>query len=241
MIQRQKLTIIFLIIYWIGFGILAHIPVPEIVYQARVSDKWLHFLAYLGLTFLLWFSIKPQEKVRLGSLPVWIIFLILVIYGGLDELTQPYFGRTRDFGDFLANVIGIAAGLIIFGFLSFWPALLTVWAIMIFGAAVLIKADFSKVAPALDFIFHIFAYAGFTFIWARVIKFYVVSKTVLNNFLVLISLPFGFMLFVKASSMFLGRYFTLMEMAVCTAAISAAAVIMLYSKKAQESFLAKGV
>ena len=141
------------------------------VYQAKVSDKWLHFLAYLNLVFLLWFSIHPDEKVRWRSRAAWLIFLAVVAYGGIDELTQPYFGRTKDLMDFLANAGGVAAGLVIFTFLTFWPSLLAVWAISIFGVATLINADLSKIAPILNAVYHVFAYGGFTLIWANSLIF----------------------------------------------------------------------
>ncbi len=65
--RRQKITIAVLVIYWIVLVILAHIPIPQMVYQARVSDKWLHFLAYLNLVFLLWFSIQSGRQGTLAQ------------------------------------------------------------------------------------------------------------------------------------------------------------------------------
>ena len=50
---RRKLTVIVLALYWPSLFILAHIPIPKVVREADVSDKSLHFLAYLLLTFLL--------------------------------------------------------------------------------------------------------------------------------------------------------------------------------------------
>ena len=212
MTRRQKITIVVLAIYWITLVILAHMPIPQVVYQARVSDKWLHFLAYLNLVFLLWFSIHPDEKVRWRNQATWLIFLAVVAYGGIDELTQPYFGRTKDLMDFLANAGGVAAGLAIFTFLTFWPSLLAVWAISIFGVATLISADLSKIAPILDAVYHIFAYGGFTLIWGQLINLYLSPKTIISRLLLIISLPLGLMFFVKVSSILLGRYFTAMEM-----------------------------
>ncbi len=123
--------------YWITLVILTHMPIPEIVYRARVSDKWLHFLAYLNLVFLLWFSVSPDRKASWRNRAAWLIFLAAVAYGGLDELSQPYMGRTCDVWDFVADAEGILAGLVIFAFLTFWPALLAVWAITIFGLTTL--------------------------------------------------------------------------------------------------------
>jgi VanZ family protein len=240
---RQKNTIVVLIIYWIALVVLAHMPIPQMVYQAKVSDKWLHFLAYLNLVFLLWFSIYPDSKVKWRNKALWLVFLIVVVYGGIDELTQPYFGRTKDLMDFLANVKGTAAGLVIFAFLTFWPALLAVWAISIFGVATLISADLSKVAPILGTIYHILAYAGFTLIWAQLINLYLSPQTIIRRLLLTISLPLGLMFFVKASSMLLGRYFTTAEILFSGGAIIAAGIVTcLFARiRGQKPFLVKGV
>jgi hypothetical protein len=224
--RRQKITIAFLVIYWIVLVILAHIPIPQVVYQARVSDKWLHFLAYLNLVFLVWYSIRPGDKVRWRSRAAWLIFLAVVAYGGLEELTQPYFGRTKDLMDFLANAAGVAAGLAIFTFLTFWPSLLAVWAISIFGVATLVSADLSKIAPTLDAVYHVLAYGSFTLIWGQLINLYLSPKTIISRLLMIISLPLGLMFFVKASSTLLGRYFTAMEMLCSAAAIVATATVI---------------
>jgi hypothetical protein len=241
--QRQKTTIAVLIIYWIALVVLAHMTIPQVVYQAKVSDKWLHFLAYLNLVFLVWFSIYPDSKVRWRNKAGWLVFFAVVVYGGLDELTQPYFGRTKDLMDFLANAKGVATGLVILSFLTFWPALLAVWAISIFGVATLVSADLSKIAPILDTVYHILAYAGFTLIWTQLINLYLSPRTIIRRLFLTISLPLGLMFFVKASSMLLGRYFTTTEMLLSggTVVVAAIATCLFTRKRYQEPFLAKGV
>jgi len=243
MTRRQKTTIVVLAIYWIALVVLAHMTIPGVVYQAKVSDKWLHFLAYLNLVFLVWFSIRPDDKVRWREKAGWLVFLAVVVYGGIDELTQPYFGRTKDLMDFLANAEGAATGLVIFTFLTFWPALLAVWAISIFGVATLISADLSKVAPTLDTVYHALAYASFTLIWAQLINLYLSPKTIISQLLLTIGVPVGLLLFVKASSMLMGRYFTMAEMLLSGGAIIVAAIAtcLFARKRYQKPFLAKGV
>src|SRR5690606_13313899 len=65
------------------------------------SDKLHHVLAFAALAFPLPFA-RPKL-----ALPV---ALGVIAYGGLIELIQPYFGRTADWGDFLADVIGAILG-----------------------------------------------------------------------------------------------------------------------------------
>lgn len=242
MTRRHKITIAVLAIYWIALVILAHMPIPQVVYQAKVSDKWLHFLAYLNLVFLVWFSIRPDDKARWRNKATWLVFLAVVVYGGIDELTQPYSGRSRDLMDFIANAEGAAAGLAIFTFLAFWPSLLAVWAISIFGAATLISADLSKVAPISNIVYHVLVYAGFTLIWTQVMNLYLSPRAIISRLLLTISAPACLMFFVKASSMLIGRYFTTEEMLLSGGAIiiAATATCLFARKRHQKPFLAKG-
>jgi VanZ family protein len=204
---RQKITFVILSIYWGALLITTHIPLPKIVYQARVSDKWLHFLAYINLAFLLWFSFRPDNKVNWRNRLVWLLLLAGCAYGGLDELTQPYIGRTCDFYDFLANVAAIITGLLIVTFLSFWQALPVVLAITIFGLTNLAKTDLSKLLPITDAVFHILAYAGFTLSWLQFMRAYLPRVTGLWRSLLAIVIPVCLLLVVKAASLLTGRHF----------------------------------
>jgi len=193
--------------YWITLAILAHIPIPELVYRAHVSDKWLHFLAYLNLAFLLWFSVSPDRKVSWRSRAAWVIFLVTAAYGGVDEVVQPYVGRTADVWDFLTNVAGTLSGLVIFAFLMFWQSLLATTAITIFGLTNLAKADLSKLVPVLDAVFHVLAYAGFTFVWVRFMNLYLSARSFAGRLMLTLVVPIVFLAFVKTSSLLLGRRF----------------------------------
>jgi hypothetical protein len=226
--RRQKITIAFLIVYWIVLAVVAHIPIPEVVYKARVSDKWLHFLAYLNLVFLLWFAVRPDSKVRLRNGMVWLVFLMTAAYGGIDELLQPYVGRTKDLGDFLANIAGVSAGLILFAFLAFWQALPAVLAITIFGLTNLAKANLSTLVPIWNTLFHFFAYGCLALVWCRVMKQCFFYKSVVATF----GAPFCFLLAVKASSLLLGRHFAVTDLLFAVCGIIAALVICRMAYKA---------
>ena len=229
--RRQKITIAGLVIYWIMLAIVGHIPIPDVVYKARVSDKWLHFLAYLNLVFLLWFAVRPDSKVRLRSGMVWLVFIVTVAYGGIDELLQPYVGRTKDLGDFLANIAGVSAGLILLAFLAFWQALPAVLAITIFGLTNLAKSNLSNLMPIAVAIFHIFAYGGFTLAWIKSMNLYLSHKTIVIGLLTAI-VPVGFLLFVKASSLLSGIPFAVTDILFAVCGIIAALVICRMACKA---------
>ncbi len=210
--HRQKITIAVLVIYWVVLIIVAHIPIPQMVYQARVSDKWLHFLAYMNLVFLLWFSVCPDRKVSWRSRAAWLILFVVAAYGGLDELLQPYVGRTCDVSDFVANVAGILAGLVIFVFLAFWQALLAVSAVTIFGLTNLAKANLSELAPVSDAVFHILAYGGFTLAWVQFMKLYLSVKSLSAWLLLALGVPIALLFVVKAGSLLLGRHFAMTDL-----------------------------
>ncbi len=240
---KHKIIIAVAIFYLITLFVSTHIPIPGLVYKAGVSDKWLHFLAYMNLFFLMWYACLGSKKANWRRPAVWLIILAGLILGGIDELTQPYTGRTCDILDFIADVKGVAGGLIIVVFLSFWPSLLAVLAISIFGIAILVSADPSKLAPTLDTFYHIIAYSGFTLVWSKLIKVYLSPRTMLSRFLLTAGLPLGLMFFVKASSIVMGRYFAGMEILISAAAILAAsaASCLFQRRKRQEPFLAKGL
>jgi len=222
--HRQKITITVLGLYWIVLIIVTHIPIPQIVYRAHVSDKWLHFLAYINLVFLMWFSVRPDSKASWRSPIVWLIIFVSCAYGGIDEFVQPYFGRTKDLYDFIANTEGALAGFVIITFMMFWPSFLAVSAITIFGVTNLAKADLSKLVPIADAIFHIIAYGCFTLVWIRVMSIYPSRKTALARLFLILGVPIVFLLIVKAGSLLLGRPFATTDLLFAVLGIVAAVI-----------------
>ncbi len=210
---HKKLVLISLLLYWPGIFILAHIPIPEVIYKARVSDKSLHFLIYLILAFLIWFVINPDRKVIWHKFVVWKIFFVICVYGVIDEWSQSYVGRTSDFFDFLFNLAGAFAGLILFSFLTFWPALLAVTGITIFLLTNLAKANIADLLPIISATFYLFAYAFFTLIWIRCLNSFLPLKVPrLKWLMATVSLPIVFLLIVKSFSVIAGSIFVIREM-----------------------------
>ena len=207
MILRQKLTISAMAVYALSLLISTHISIPDIVYRADVSDKWLHFFAYLNLTFLVWHSIKPFNSPDWRKPLVWLILVFFLVFAAMDEITQPYFGRTADFYDFASDSVGVLAGLVIFTFMSYWPSLMMALAITIFSITNLAKADLSKLVPVMNALFNFLSYAFFTLIWIQVMKLYLFYKSQIHRFILALIIPVVFMLLVKAGSLLLKRHF----------------------------------
>jgi VanZ family protein len=218
--RRRKLTIISLLLYWPGVFILAHIPIPQLVYKAQVSDKSLHFLAYLVLVFLLWFAISPNKKVNWRKAAVWWVLFVVVWYGVVDEWLQSYVGRTCDIMDFFADLAGTLAGLILFSFFTFWPVLLVVMGTTIFTLTNFTRANLADLVPITNAMFHLFAYGFFTMLWLQYIHLFLPMKAPKPKWMIAaLALPIGFLLTVKLFSVIFGKDFVVQDVIISIAGI----------------------
>jgi VanZ family protein len=239
--RRQKVTIISLVFYWLSFFILAHIPEPDLVGKAGVSDKGLHFLAYLILVFLLWFAISGDKKVnwrracrdlappseprRAG---VWWVFFVATGYGIVDELLQGCVGRNCDVRDMVANLAGTLAGLILFSVFTFWPVALLVAGTVIFGVTNIARENLAELIPVTFAMFHLFAYAIFSMLWICYIHLFLSLKPPKAKWLIAaLAGPTMLLLTVKLFSVILGKGFGLREVIVSLVGI-AAVIILIY-------------
>ncbi|NQT03756.1 MAG: VanZ family protein [Planctomycetes bacterium] len=237
--RRQKVTIISLVFYWPAFFILAHIPVPSLVRQAGVSDKGLHFLAYLTLVFLLWFAISGDKKVNWRRAGVWWILFVVIGYGVIDELLQGVVGRNCDLRDMAANLAGTLAGLVLFSVFTFWPAALLVVGTVIFGITNISRANLAELVPVTYSVFHLFAYAIFTMLWIQYLHLYLSLKPPKSQWLVsALAGPTVLLLTVKLFSIVLGKVLGLQEVfisVVALAAVVATTCLMTLSRKTQDA------
>ena len=100
-----------LVVIWIAAFTATHLPkrhVPE----THVSDRTLHAVGYflLGGLFLVTLIVRGVGRVR----RVGIAFAVFCVYAALDEITQPLVSRHASFQDWLADVIGVVAAVIVF-------------------------------------------------------------------------------------------------------------------------------
>ena len=92
--------------YWITLSIIILISISVISFWPRINiqsgisfhDKIFHTLAYFFLALPVSIANPPSNK---------YIYIFIILYGGLIELIQPYFNRSGDIYDFIANIIGI--------------------------------------------------------------------------------------------------------------------------------------
>ena len=86
----------------LAVGVASLMPVPP---QDGVNDKLLHLLTYVVLGA--WFALLAQNRAALA-----LSGLGLICYGALIEVLQGLTGyRVAEWGDMLANGLGVALGL----------------------------------------------------------------------------------------------------------------------------------
>jgi len=220
--HRQKLTIVSLLFYWPTIFILAHIPIPQVVYRARVSDKSLHFLVYLILVFLLWFAINPDRRVNWRKAGVWWILLVVVWYGAFDEWLQGYVGRSCNVMDFLADLVGALTSLVLLSIFSFWSASVVVTGLSIFLFTNLARANLSELLPVTNAMFHLLAYGFFTMLWLRYVYHFLPLKAPQIKWLTAaLALPIALVVVVKSASAILGKGFELRDAIISIVGIAA--------------------
>ena len=99
-------------LYWAVLIAVTHLPqinedtTPD--WEWLPFDKTMHFLTFGGLAGLLCWS---RFLRRAGPWPNAALALSVgMVYGVLDEMTQPWFGRTNDPQDLIADGLGLVVG-----------------------------------------------------------------------------------------------------------------------------------
>lgn len=91
---------------------LSLIPhLPGILNPFSFSDKIFHASAYTVFSVLLFFSLKTRFTTLKWCTPLTLTLVLLL--GGVIEIIQPYFSRSKDIYDFLSDTAGGAAGIVL--------------------------------------------------------------------------------------------------------------------------------
>ncbi|MCH7526674.1 MAG: VanZ family protein [Planctomycetes bacterium] len=100
-------------VYWLALFAVMHTPIPlRRPLPVHFLDKVVHATAYAILaTLCAWWAWRSGTRFRRAWFFKWIV--IFAVYAVADELLQPYFNRSAEFLDWLADVLGV---LIAFSF-----------------------------------------------------------------------------------------------------------------------------
>jgi len=125
-LQKKRLAVsrtiikIFLIIYWILVFVATSLPSTSAIGIGKF-DKIAHFSAYAVLAFLMYWLFDINKKTEILSWrKVFVIIFVLTFYGIFDEIHQSFIpGRSTEFYDLVADVLGIWTGVLIARYIFF--------------------------------------------------------------------------------------------------------------------------
>lgn len=118
-VKNPRLWQLALACYWLALFIGTHIPIERLPLNRGSADKLAHVAAFAALALLL----AVAWRLSTGRLPArhlpWL-WLIVVLYGAIEEITQPLVNRMASPIDWLADALGALLGLAVFWI---WPRL----------------------------------------------------------------------------------------------------------------------
>ncbi len=104
--MRNKVAYLGLICWWILIFALTTLPAKSIPnVSVHDLDKLIHICMYGGLSF--WLTTVLGKRGLSGLLLLTVVSIIGLSYGIFDEWHQSFVGRSTDFHDLIANMIGI--------------------------------------------------------------------------------------------------------------------------------------
>lgn len=119
---RFRLTASVTAIYWTALAITTHAPL-KLDQIAPALPPWYDKIYHVGAFWILGVLLSATFDAYAGwksgrASPQWrgqaITIAVAVVYATLDELTQPLTGRFCDIWDWVADVIGAIAGVVMY-------------------------------------------------------------------------------------------------------------------------------
>lgn len=99
--------------YWLTLLVATHLPSDFPILPPEGVDKLIHVGAYAVFAFLLATAWQASAG-KLNRFHLGAVWMALVLYGAVDELTQIPVGRHASVIDWLADAVGAAAGILLF-------------------------------------------------------------------------------------------------------------------------------
>ena len=163
--KEQTFFTFILIFYWLGIFVTTHIPIPGWAGEMGVSDKTMHFVAYMTLALLLWFSTSFEKKADWKKLRPWLLSAIVLLYGLVDELLQHFTRRSVDPRDFAANALGIAIAMAIVTVIPACHAAMILITVCPFFLPALVKSQLIPQGSILEVGAYLAGFACITIAW----------------------------------------------------------------------------
>jgi VanZ family protein len=113
LLNNPRLWQLALAVYWIALFVGTHRPVERVPSAVGSADKFAHLGAFAVLAFIFATTWQLSAGHLMTRHLVWS-WIVIAIYGGFEEITQPIVGRFASVVDWLADVTGAALGLLMF-------------------------------------------------------------------------------------------------------------------------------
>ena len=119
LLEHNALILAILATIIIGVLSLSAVPKLNLELGIKSGDKYLHFIAYFGLSTLWYFALRNRVQKRVFN---FFVPLALIFYGIILELLQSGITtyRTGDIYDAIANTAGVVIGLVLFKRIIKW-------------------------------------------------------------------------------------------------------------------------
>lgn len=96
---------------YVAAFVATHLPPNHVPGGDWLNDKIKHFIGFLALGIVTAFAVHSARRpVRPAGTPI-SIWLAMLTYALFDEVTQPFFGRSFEWGDLAADGAGAFFGI----------------------------------------------------------------------------------------------------------------------------------
>ncbi len=119
LLERNALIIAVVATVFLAILSLSVVPKLNLGLGIKAGDKYLHFIAYFGLSLMWYFALKDRinQKIFKIFVPLGLIFYGIILEGLQSGLTTY---RTGDVYDAIANTAGVIVALILFKKIIKW-------------------------------------------------------------------------------------------------------------------------
>ena len=170
--KERKFFTAVLTFYWLAILFATHIPVPFWVRKMGVSDKTMHFSAYLVLTILLWLSSSFGIKANWRKLRPWLLLLIILFYGIADEVTQHFIaGRSTDPLDLISDMLGAGTAMLAVTFTSGYNTAMILVVISPIFLPAIVRSQLVKEGTILEEVVYVSGFVLITIVWTMYLTF----------------------------------------------------------------------
>ncbi|MCI0335546.1 MAG: VanZ family protein [Planctomycetes bacterium] len=113
LLNNPRLWQLALACYWLALFIGSHMPIERIPLSGGTADKFAHVAAFavLAVIFAITWQVSAGRLMTRHLVWAWVV---IALYGALEEVTQPLAGRVASIWDWLADASGAALGLMLF-------------------------------------------------------------------------------------------------------------------------------